>query len=261
MPGGLGASERELAACLRRLGSLDRCVICTKGGHPGGGEMYSRPDGYMDPDIVAADIQDSLERLDVGTIDLYLLHRDDPRLPVAEILDCLFAEVDAGRLRWLGASNWPVARLAEARAYAERRGRPGFVVSEVQWSLPEPIWQVGPDPTTRTVAPDELGWHTRTGLPVMAYTATAGGYLSKPDSPPTPMDTPVNLARRQRARELAARRGCTPVQVGLAWLMHQPFPAVPIFSTVSLEHLTEAIGANDVPLTAEELRWLATGEA
>ena len=59
--------------------------------------------------MIASDIRDSLDRLGIETIDLYYLHRDDPRVPVGEIIDSLNREIAAGHIRHLGASNWPVA--------------------------------------------------------------------------------------------------------------------------------------------------------
>src|SRR4051794_1197909 len=82
--GGLGASERGLGECIRRFGDREAVVIGTKGGHPDNGPSYRRSDRYLAPEVIAADVSDSLERLGVDTIDLYFLHRDDPRVPVGE---------------------------------------------------------------------------------------------------------------------------------------------------------------------------------
>ena len=62
-PEGAGASERELGACLRRLGAWDDVVVATKGGHPDAGERYRRPDAYLAPEVIASDLDDSLDRL------------------------------------------------------------------------------------------------------------------------------------------------------------------------------------------------------
>src|SRR5438270_1594806 len=94
---GAGCSERALGECLRRFGGRDEIVIGTKGGHPDAGPDYPRPDRYLAPEVIATDIRDSLERLGVETIDLYYLHRDDPRVPVDEIIDMLNREIKAGR--------------------------------------------------------------------------------------------------------------------------------------------------------------------
>lgn len=259
LPDGLGASERELAACLRCLGALDGVTIATKGGHPAIGECYPRPDRYLSPEVIAADLDDSLARMGLDRVPLYYLHRDDPRVPVAEIMDALNAEADQGRISCLGASNWSVARIAEANAYAARRGRRGFAASQVQWSLPVPTWPVGDDPTMRTVTDEDAAWYEGSGMAVVAYSATANGYLAGSGKGGAAFESPENQARRERATRLAAEMGCTPTQVGLAYLLCQAFPVVPLFSTGHIEHIQEAIGALGVPLTPEQIRWLRDG--
>ncbi|NLC59098.1 MAG: aldo/keto reductase [Armatimonadetes bacterium] len=258
-PNGLGASERELGACLRRLGVLDKVVIGTKGGHPDGGAAYPRPDRYLAPEVIATDVAESLERLQVARIGLYFLHRDDPRVPVDEILDALNTEVCRGRIRYLGASNWSVARLQEANACALQWGWQGFVISQVQWSLAVPNWAPGPDPVMRFVSDEDAAWYAAAGLPVVAYSASACGYFADERSGAPTFDSPTNHERRARARELASQLGCTPVQVALAYLMHQDSRVIPAFSTSNVEHLAEVLGSLAVTLSPAQVRWLREG--
>jgi aryl-alcohol dehydrogenase-like predicted oxidoreductase len=257
--GGAGASERELGACLRRLRCGDRVIVATKGGHPDSGEAYRRPDDFLSERVLTADIDESLRRLGVERIDLYYLHRDDPRVPVEAILETLNREIGRGRLRYLGASNWTTERMAAANDYAARQGLHGFLVSQLQWSLAEPNWRPGPDPTMRFVTDETARWHAAAGLPIAAYSATAGGYFAGSDRNLGFYENPTNRARRERARELAARLGCTPTQVALAYLMHQNPQVIPIFGTTDAAHLAEALGSLQVPLSAEEQRWLRQG--
>jgi len=258
VPDGLGASERQLGECLRRLGGREQVVIATKGGHPDGGEDYPRPDQYLAPVVVSCDIDDSLDRLDIDTIDLYLLHRDDPRVPVGEVIEMLNSEVARRRIRYLGASNWSTARIAAANEYAAAHGRRGFCVSQVHWSLAEPKWEIGPDPTMRHVTVADAAWHEASGLPVMAYSSSAGGYFA--GRAEESYGTPTNAARRERARELARDLGATPAQVALAYLLGQPFPVYPIVGTLSEAHLAEAMGAAEIRLQPAQVRWLRDGD-
>ncbi|NPV48852.1 MAG: aldo/keto reductase [Armatimonadetes bacterium] len=255
---GAGSSERQLGAAMRELGCRDRLIVATKGGHPEGGEAYPRPDHYMAPEVVSQDLAESLERLGIATVDLYLLHRDDPRVPVGEVMDALNEHLQAGRVRYLGASNWSVERIAAANLYAAERGLQGFCVSQVHWSLAEPPWEMGPDPTTRCVTLADAAWHTATGLPIMAYSPSAGGYFAGRGES---YDTSTNAARRERAGQLADEMGLTPAQVALAYLLNQPFPVYPIVGTMSEAHLVEAMGAAEVRLTPEQVAWLRDGDA
>ena len=258
-PNGLGASERELGASLRRLGLQDKVIVATKGGHPDWGAQYPRPADFLSEQVILSDIEESLERLGVSRIDLYYLHRDDGRTPVGEIIEMLNREVQRGRLRALGASNWSVTRLAEANAYAAQKGLQGFAASQIQGSLAEPKWQPDADPTTRYATDTEWAWHSDAGLPLVLYSATAGGYFANATGSGGLYDSPANQMRRERARELSARLGCTPTQVALAYLMAQSPPVVPLFGTTNPTHLTEILGAVSVALTPEQVRWLHEG--
>ncbi len=267
--GGLGVPERRLGECIRRHGDEGRVFVATKGGHPNAGAAYRRPDRYLAPEVIAADIRQSLDRLGLPRIDLYLLHRDDTRVPVGEILDALDAEASAGRLRHLGASNWSVARIAEANEYAARAGRRPLIASQVQWSLAES--NAGPpksDLDMRRLALADAAWHARTGLAVMAYSPTAGGYFASggatvlaqsSSAARKTYDNPVSRARLARAEKLARDLGRSANQVALAWLMAQSFPTIPILGTKDPAHLADALAAADLHLRAEEVRWLSEG--
>ena len=256
---GEGASERELGACLRRLGVRERVVVASKGGHPDGGESYRRPNDYLSPKTLTSDIDESLERLSDTHIDLYYLHRDDPRIPVEEIIDFLNSEIARGRIGALGASNWSVQRIAAANAYAERSGLHGFVASSVMCSLADPGWKITPEPTMRYVTSEEETWHTATQLPIVAYSATGAGYFARTPDTTKPPTNPANEARRERARSLASELCCTPTQIALAWLLHQPYPILPLFCTTKPDHLAEILGATGITLKPEHVHWLRNG--
>ena len=249
VPGGLGASERELAASLRRIGAWESAVVATKGGHPDGGPDYRRPADFLAESVVNGDIEDSQDRLGAERIDLFYLHRDDGVTPVGDIVEMLNRQIERGRVRALGASNWSVSRMAEANAYAERKGLQGFVVSQVQWSLSMPDWSPTADPTVRSVGSEEIAWHTETGIPIAAYSATGNGFFSKPCK----TENPTNRARWERVLELSAALACTPTQAALAWLLHQKPTVLPVFSTANPDHLAEALAAGSVALNASAL--------
>jgi len=102
--GGDGISERIVGDYVRRNDCRDELVIATKGAHPPV-PGYRAVERYMSPERLAADIDDSLGRMKIETIDLYWLHRDDPRVGVGEILQMLEAEVKRGRIRPYGGSH------------------------------------------------------------------------------------------------------------------------------------------------------------
>lgn len=261
VPNGVGASERELGAVLRRLGVLDRTVIASKGGHPDLGASYRRPPDFLSEKVLLADIAESRERLGVETIDLYFLHRDDGKTPVADIVESLNAQIRAGAIRHFGASNWSVERMAEANAYAESKGLQGFVISQVQWSLAQPNWVPTPtEPTTRFVTDTELAWHQKSRVPIACYSATASGYFAGNTKSHGLYENPTSRGRLERATVLAEELGCTANQIAFAYLLHQPVTAIPLFSTIRPEHLTEILGSVEIKLTLEQVAWLRDGD-
>ena len=261
--GGLGASERALGDCLRRHADRSQVVVATKGGHPDGGPGYRRPDHYLAPEVIASDVAESLDRLGVDRIDLYYLHRDDPRVPVGEVLDALNAEIASGRVRHLGASNWSVARIAEANGYATAHGLRGFVASQPQWSLAHPNAEPPKaDPAMRFLMDEDVHWHATQQIAVVPYSSTARGYFATDgEAARDAYDNSVSRARLERAQQLASRLGCTPGQVALAYLMCQSFPVIPVLGTLKVPHLEEDLAAGCVRLTLEQVRWLREGEA
>lgn len=257
-PDGAGCSERAIAGYLRRNGRGD-LLLSTKGGHPSAGG-YRKVDRYLAPQRVEADLQDSLARLSVDVIDLYWLHRDDPREPVGAVVDMMHALVKRGLIRCWGASNWTRQRIEQANAYARGRGLSPIVASQPMWSLAE-----HPNPgeaDTRMTDADDLAWHERTQLPLFPWNSTARGYFATGGARADDrFRTPVNAARLERARRLAQQLGCTPNQVALAYLLCQPFPVFPLLGTRRLEHLNDAMGAAAVRLAPAQVAWLRDGDA
>lgn len=259
---GAGSSERGLADYVRRNGRSD-LVIGTKGGHPGA-TGYRTVEHWLDPGRILADIDDSLGRLEVATIDLFWLHRDELSRPVSEIIETLNREIARGRIRWLGASNWRPSRIAEANAYAQSHGLRGFSASQPEFSLaskntPNPTAEADTSNGTATLFLEEAdqAWHRRSGLAVVPYTSTAGGYFaSGGQKAQGGFDNPVSRQRLAGAQKLAKDLGATAGQVALAWLMHQDFPVFPIVGPRNADHLREDLGAAQVRLSPDQVHFL-----
>jgi len=252
-PGGIGASERAIGSWMRRRGAREQIVISTKGGHPPMEIFpeYAHPADFLSAAALAQDAAESMERLGTDVIDLYYLHRDDGVTPVSEVIDSLN---NIPGLRYLGASNWSIARVSEANDYARRTGKRGFVALQNQWSLAVPNWTVTADPVNRFVTPEDARWCEENGVLNHPYSSTANGYFARDD-----WDGPYagSELRRARVRELAAREGLTPTQVALIWLMSQPGVVVPIIGTTQIERVLEAHGAIGRSFDAATLAWLA----
>ena len=257
-PHGAGASERSVAAAVRRLGLAGTMVIATKGGHPTE-PGYRTVDRYLDAGRVAADIDDSLGRLGADCIDLYWLHRDDLRVAAGEIVEMLNGEIRRGRIRFPGASNWSTARIEEANAYAAAHGLRGFVASQPEYSLAVPPEE------TRTqrflFRAEEIAWHAKTRFPVIPYSPSAKGYFATGGSSGGRYDNPGSGERLGRVKSLAARLGVPAGRLALAWLLNQPFPVIPIVGSTNTDHVRDALLAPAVALSQADVLWLERGDA
>jgi aryl-alcohol dehydrogenase-like predicted oxidoreductase len=246
--GKTGASERTLGALMKKNDRRSDIALVTKGGHPPSEPQYPRPDRYLGPEVLASDVNESLERLGTDYIDLYFLHRDDVRAPVDEVMDALRPHVESGKVRYLGASHWSTARIGAANTYAAAHGIPPFVASQPGWNLGHPNPPAGP------FGQKDRAWHEKSGLAVFAFSPTARGYFGRGKD--EQFDNPVSKARLARCTELGRELGATPNQIAIAWLMFQPFPVVPILGTLKEDHLADALGAAAITLTPDQVRWL-----
>jgi aryl-alcohol dehydrogenase-like predicted oxidoreductase len=256
---GHGESERAVGSWLRASGRRDDVLVVTKAAHPSRDEPRR-----VTPAAIAADVAGSREALGIPTIDLLLLHRDDPSQPVGPIVDALNEQKAAGRVRGFGASNWTGERIDEANAYAAARGLAGFVASSPNLALAvpsEPMW-----PGCLSVANDAaaLAWYRQRRFPLLAWSSQASGFFSGRFRPKEVTDEnvarvydrPDNWERLRRARQLAAERGCTPTQVALAWVLHQPIPTFALIGPRTPPELDDCLGALDVALSPAEVAWL-----
>ena len=261
---GEGHCERILGRWLARQGDRHRFVIISKGAHPHADRRRVTP---LD---IASDLHDSLSRLGVDHIDLYLLHRDDPSVPVEPIMEALHDHVQAGRIGAIGASNWSHLRIEEANAHATANGLTPFVVSSPHFSLAEqesPPWD-GCLSITGDSNSDARAWYATEGIPIFSWASLSLGFLSgrysrddlKADSDPLCLQSfgsEENFTRLDRAHHLARLKGLSVPQIAIAWLIGQPMEVFPIIASATTEEFLANRDATEVLLTPEELSWLS----
>lgn len=245
-------SEKAIGRWLRSRGADGRdVVVATKGAHPD----VTRPDvRRLDPDSIRDDASRSRENLGLGTIPLYYLHRDDPAVPVGEILDALGQLRNEGVVANYAASNWTAARLSAALAYARAAGIPGFVAEQSSASLAATApGKVPADMVALGPALDAL--HKRTGLPLVAYSAQGKGYFDKAvdgfGRVPPEYDVSLNRETAGLVDGLARGYGVSPVQLALRSLWLLPYPVVAVVGPRTLDQLDSSWAALDIPLTQE----------
>lgn len=252
-----GESERALGLWLEERDCREEIVILTKGAH------HNADRRRVTPEDITCDLRDSLARLKVETIDIYMLHRDDPSVPVGPIVEALNEHARAGRIRSFGGSNWTPARIEAANAYAASRGLQGFTSSSPNLALAapsEPVW----DGCVSATDVASRAWHGRTGTPLFSWSSQARGFFTGRFSPDDTSDetmtrvyyTPENWERLRRATELGEKRGASATQVALAWVLHQSFPTYALVGPQSVEELQSCVAALDLALLTDEVRWL-----
>ena len=235
-------SEQTLAACLGER--RDDVVILTK--------------GRVTPQDISVDLYASLAALETDSVEIFMLHRDDPSQPVGPILEELNEHLSAGRIRSFGASNWSTDRLDEAGREAASRGIEGFTSSSAQLSLGEPLEKFWPESLSARDR-DSLAWYEQRQLPLLAWSPQGRGFFAgRPDEIAARVFRgEANAERRRRAGELATERGATGTQVALAWVLHQAFPVHAIVGPKTVGELRESVESLALELSENELRWLA----
>lgn len=265
-----GDSEVALGRWIRERGVRDQVVVISKGAHPRDGRKR------VTPEDITTDIMTSLENLGLDFIDVYLLHRDDPEVPVGPIVEVLNEHQKAGRIGVFGGSNWSHERIAEANAYAEQCGLSPFALSSPNFSLAE--WAKEPWPGCITLSGQNnraaREWYTQTQLPVFTWSSLAGGFFSgrfTPDNLNTfndPMDKVCvdsycfdeNFKRLDRVKTLAQQKGVSLAQVALAYVLKQPMNIFALVGSRTGEEFRANAAALDVSLTPEECTWLESGD-
>ena len=208
------------------------------------------------PEYVRQACDASLQRLGIEVIDLYYLHRVDPNTPIEETTGAMGDLVQAGKVRYIG--------LSEASAATVERAHKEYPITALQSEYS--LW-------TRDV--DQLGilaMLRKLGIALVAYSPLGRGFLTA--SWASPEDIALGDRRRdmprfqgenfernasmvRRLKEIADRRGSTPAQLALAWVLHQGQDVIPIPGTKRRKYLDENVGALNITLSAAEIAELS----
>jgi 1-deoxyxylulose-5-phosphate synthase len=246
-----GESERVTGRLLKRLfGTREEYVVATK---VHGRTMPGVNGAGLSRKHVLASIDASLERLELDYVDLYQIHRWDPQTPIEETMEALHDVVRAGKARYIGASSMYAWQFAKAQgvaptSFVSMQNHYNLVYREEEREMiPQCIDQgVAVLPWSPLARGLLAGNRTREGerLTERARTDSFGDSLYTPD---------VDFAVVDRVVELAAARGISAAQVALAWLLQRPGVTAPIVGATKLEHLDDAVAAEQLALDADEV--------
>ncbi len=260
-----GEAEASLGRWVKARDLREKIVILTKGANT------SKYRHRLTEHDIMTDIEDSFAKLQTDFIDIYILHRDNPDVPVGPIVELLNKLHLQGRIGAFGGSNWILERTKDANSYANEHGLIPFSVCSPSFSLAECIG----DPWGGSVTisgpkhKDYRDYLKTLNIPVFSYSSLARGFLSgklKSSDEKKAKDIigyaadeygyPVNYEKLERAEEMAAEKNASVSEIALSWLMHQELNIYAITSPSSTEHIRSTTRALDIPLTETELKWL-----
>ncbi|HSC26143.1 MAG TPA: aldo/keto reductase [Vicinamibacterales bacterium] len=252
-----GVSEEVLGRAIRDFARRDAVVIGTKAYYPMSGDPNDR--GLSRKHLMTS-IDGSLKRLGTDYVDLYQIHRYDSDTPIDETLRALDDIVRAGKARYLGASSMAAWQFCRALYLADRHGWTRFVAMQNHYNL-----------VYREEEREMLPLCREEGIGVIPWSPLARGFLAgnrraadKGDTPRAKTDdfahrlyyTGADFRIVDRVVALAGRRGASPAQIALAWLLRQPGVTAPIIGASKMYQLDEAVAALDFVLSDDEVREL-----
>lgn len=251
---GGGRNELALGGWIRSRGLAGKINVICKGAHT----------PNCTPEAIGQQLGESLGRLGLERAPIYIMHRDNPDVPVAEFVDALNAEHRAGRIGLFGGSNWSALRFAAAQDYAKAKGlvAPSILNNNLSLAVMErAVWPgcIGIN------SADGLGFLRRTGTVHLAWSSQARGYflpealrnrLPADTSPETCFGSPANAERRRRAETLAAGRGVSAHNIATAWVLAQSFPSFALVGPRTVDEIKSTLPGLAVTLLPSEAAWL-----
>jgi aryl-alcohol dehydrogenase-like predicted oxidoreductase/predicted dehydrogenase len=250
---GGGVLEGRLGRWIQNRGVREDVVVITKGAHT----------PYCDPESLTRQLLESLERQGTDYADIYMMHRDNPAIPVGEFVDVLDEHRRAGRIRVFGGSNWTSARFDEANAWAAANGKHGFEVLSNHFGLAE-AYDVPWDGCEHVTDAASKAWLEERQVPLLPWSSQARGFFTGRAAPDDTSDAELvrcyysdaNFERLSRARALGEQYGVPATAIALAYVLHQPFPTFPLFGPRTIAEARSSMTGLSVELSPEQVAWL-----
>lgn len=264
-----GYSESSIGGWMKRRKNRNDIVLLSKGGHFDMATGRTR----VNREEMRFDLETSLKKLQTDYIDIYLLHRDDPAVPVGEIVEIFNEMHKEGKIGAFGGSNWTYERLKEANAYAKEHGLVPFTVASPNYGLAEQdtdLWGGGCVTISGPQNKEARKWYLDNEMPVIAYSSLGRGMFSgrvkssEPERISEIMDAPSveayggarNFERLRRCEELAAQKNCSVSQIALSWLLYQDLQTFAVVSSKNKERMQQNVDALKIHLTEAEKKYV-----
>ena len=252
---GGGSFEKALGAWVKSRGVRAKVAILVKGAHT----------PNCNPKALDAQLTESLDRLGTDHAEFYAMHRDNLEVPVGEFVDVMNRRASAGHIRVFGGSNWTLARVDEANAYAKAKGLKGFGLVSNNLSLARMV-EAPWSGCLSANDPASLAWFRKTQTPLFSWSSQGRGFFVRAD-PEKKDDKDLvrcwyaddNFERLKRARDIAKKYNSSPINVALAWVLAQSFPTVALIGPANPGETESCTRALDVTLTPDEVAHLNLG--
>jgi aryl-alcohol dehydrogenase-like predicted oxidoreductase len=248
----LGSSEEITGSTLLSMTSRDEVVIATKVN----GRMRPGPNGQgLSRKAIMSEIDHSLRRLGTEYVDLYQIHRWDYNTPIEETMEALHDVVRAGKARYIGASSMYAWQFAQALYTADLNGWTRFVSMQNYYNL-----------LYREEEREMFPLLDDQGVGSIPWSPLARGRLTRPWDAQTNRSESDEFGRSlysdgdrpivEAVLAIAQKRGVSPAQVALAWVLTNPVVSSPIVGATKTEHLSDAVAAVDLHLDEDEIATL-----
>ncbi len=247
-----GESETIIGKWLKKHSKRHDIIIATKvGADMGQGKSLKR-------DYIINEVEHSLSRLQTDYIDLYFSHYDDENTPVEETLSAYQTLIKAGKVRWIGASNFSAERLKESLIYATQHSLPRYEVYQPGYNLYD---RENFEQEHEKICLDY-------GLGVVSYYSLASGFLtgkyrSENDLNKSQRGGGIKKLLNERGfkilaalDEVAEKHRVEPASAALAWLIYHPSITAPIASVTDLSQLKSFTDAANLKLSPEDISLL-----
>jgi aryl-alcohol dehydrogenase-like predicted oxidoreductase len=249
-----GASEVATGKLVSKYLTRDEAVVATKVFMP---MTPGENGGGLSRKHILSGIDASLRRLDLDYVDLYQTHRWDPRTPIEETMGALHEVVQSGKARYIGASSMFSWQFAKAQHTAEQHGWTKFVSMQNHYNLIYREEEREMIPLCLDQGVGCIPW-SPLARGVLAGTRTRDGARNTTRSSTDPFtdylyDQPTDFDVVEAAQAVAEARGVPTAQVGLAWLLSKPGVTAPIVGSTKLAHLEDALAAEQLTLSEDEV--------
>ena len=248
-----GTSEQYVGRAIKKYAKREEIVLATK--------FFPRTPDEIANDISGKDhinklLDTSLQNLDTDYIDLYIYHMWDYHTHIEEVMETLNEAVKAGKVRHIGISNCYAWQIAKANAIAKSNGWAEFVSIQGHYNL-----------LFREEEREMLPYCKEENIAITPYSPLASGRLVKPATETSKRLEEDNYAKGKydatakqdaiivkRVAELADKKGMTPIQIALGWLLSKV--TAPVIGATKISHIDDAVSAVSVKLTCEEIAYL-----